>query len=431
MRNPKILFLTGIVVLMFAGCQEKITDRYLVNSPVYMDRAQFKSAVKVTASEEISEPGKIYFKDNYIFINEALKGIHVIDNSNPAAPVFVSFIEIPGNMDMAIKDSILFADSFIDLVALDISDIQNIHEVGRVDSIFPYMLPPIDEGNQLPFGTVDAGKGIVVGWETKEVEQKVEPRPVNMVFFDRFEFSASNAGSGSKVNYSTSGSSSMSIGIGGSMARFTISGNFLYTVDRYNLKVFDIDDLSKPLLISDQSIGWNIETVFQYHSKLFFGTTTGMIIYDISNPASPAYLSTYNHVRSCDPVVVEGNYAYVTLRSGNLCGEATSQLDVINVQNVENPKWEQSYPMEEPYGLGIDDRILFVCDGIAGLKVYNADNPSNLIKTAWFPEVNAFDVIPYNGVLMMIGTGGLYQYEYSGPGSISLLSQIPIIGHDE
>ena len=87
--------------------------------------------------------------------------------------------------------------------------------------------------------------------------------------------------------------------------------------------------------------------------------------------------------------------------------------------------------MQEPYGLGIDSKTLFVCDGIAGLKVYNADDPKNLVKIAWFSDVNAFDVIPYNGVLMMIGTGGLYQYDYTGPANISLLSQIPITSHGQ
>lgn len=104
-------------------------------------------------------------------------------------------------------------------------------------------------------------------------------------------------------------------------------------------------------------------------------------------------------LKSCDPVVVEGDYAYVTLRAGNLCGEATSQLDIIDVSNISSPEWEQSYPMQEPYGLGIDNSILFICDGEAGLKVYDANDPHDLIKIAWFPEVRAFDVIPYNGLL--------------------------------
>jgi hypothetical protein len=426
MKTIRNLLITGIVAIVFTGCQEKVVDRYLVNVPVYMDRNEFKNAVKVSGSTDIVRPGKIYFMNDMIFINEALKGIHVIDNSDPSAPVFVSFIEIPGNVDMAIKDSILYADSFIDLVALNIGDIHNIREVGRVDSIFPYSLPPLTEENGLPMGTVDANAGIVVGWETKEVEEVVTTGNSRFPILWEGNFMAEDSYAGSKVSTSGDGSGNMSVGIAGSMARFTLNENFLYTVDQSNLKVFDIDELSSPLLISDEYIGWGVETIFPYRNKLFFGTQTGMIIYNITNPAAPVYISTYFHVTSCDPVVVEDNHAYVTLRAGNLCGEATSQLDVIDISDIQNPKWVQSYPMQEPYGLGIDNKTLFVCDGPAGLKVYNAENPKNLVKTAWFSDVQAFDVIPYNGILMMIGEGGLYQYNYYGSDSISLLSYIPI-----
>lgn len=428
MKTINLLLLTGFGILVFSGCQEKITDKYMVNVPVYMERAEFKNAVKVTSAEEISQPGKIYLKDNYIFINENMKGIHVIDNSDPANPEIIAFVEIPGNVDMAVKDSILYADSFTDLVALDISDINNIHEVNRIDSIFPYIIPQPAVDNQLPFGQVEPDKGIVVGWETMEVQEEVASNVNLFPTFNRFEFLAS--ASNSKVSYYTNGSPAMSVGIGGSMARFTILNNFLYTVDRSNLRAFDIDNLVSPLLVADISIGWNIETIFPYQNKLFFGTQTGMIIYDISNPVVPVYKSTYSHVKSCDPVVVNGQFAYVTLRAGNLCGEATSQLDVIDISNVLNPQWEQSYPMQEPYGLGIDNQTLFVCDGVAGLKVYNAEDPQNLIKLAWFDNVNAFDVIPFNGILLMIGKEGLYQYDYSGSSDISLLSHIAITPHN-
>ena len=188
MKTTKNLMLMLLIFLALSSCQEKITDTFLVNVPVYMDRESFKKSVKVTGAEDIAEPGKIYFKDNYIFINEALKGIHVIDNTNPADPVVVSFISIPGNVDMAIKDSILFADSFIDLVALNISDINNIREVGRVDSIFPFSLPPVTAQNQFPFQMVDATKGIVVGWETKFVEEEVNIGQPGFRFLDRWTF---------------------------------------------------------------------------------------------------------------------------------------------------------------------------------------------------------------------------------------------------
>ncbi len=429
MKTFSSFLFTCLIFLFFSGCHETITDRYLVNTPIYMSKEDFKKSVSITDPEEIVNPGKIYFKDNYIFINEPQKGIHVIDNNDPSNPEIVSFIEIPGNVDMAIKDSILFADSFVDLVALDISNIQNITEVGRVDSIFPYALPPIIAENNLPIANVDASMGIVVGWEVTEVEEEITSRNPGFGFFPERSFLEFSSGANSRISMSDASGSSMSVGIGGSMARFTIADNFLYTIDQSNLRTFDIDEIDTPLLISDQSIGWGVETVFQYRHKLFFGTQTGMLIYDLNNPARPDYISRYDHIKSCDPVVVEGDYAYVTLRAGNLCGEATSQLDIIDVSNISSPKWEQSYPMQEPYGLGIDNSILFICDGEAGLKVYDANDPHDLIKIAWFPEVRAFDVIPYNGLLMMIGSDGLYQYDYSGE-QISLLSEIGI-GREE
>ena len=91
-----------------------------------------------------------------------------------------------------------------------------------------------------------------------------------------------------------------------------------------------------------------------------------------------------------------------------------------------------TFPLMEPIIVpGVPDGDAFwvasgVCDGPAGLKIYNADDPMNLHKIAWFSDINAFDVIPYQGVLMTIGSGGLYQYSYNGSDQVSLLSEIPI-----
>ena len=36
----------------------------------------------------------------------------------------------------------MYADSYVDLVVLDVQNIDNIHEVGRVKDILPYTVPP-------------------------------------------------------------------------------------------------------------------------------------------------------------------------------------------------------------------------------------------------------------------------------------------------
>ena len=108
-------------------------------------------------------------------------------------------------------------------------------------------------------------------------------------------------------------------GIGGSMARFTIRDDYLYTVDSYDLKTFDIRDRLNPKITSEVNLGWGIETIFPYGENLFIGAQSGMHIYGLENKEEPNYISSYEHVTSCDPVVVQDSYAYVTLRGGSEC----------------------------------------------------------------------------------------------------------------
>jgi hypothetical protein len=84
--------------------------------------------------------------------------------------------------------------------------------------------------------------------------------------------------------------------------------------------------------------------------------------------------------------------------------------------------------MTEPYGLGIENEVLFVCDGKAGLKIYHANDPyaidENLI--AHYKDIDAYDVIPLGEVLLVIGKDGLYQYDYSSLEDIQRLSYLPV-----
>ena len=106
--------ITSICLPVIAGlflfsCEDKIIEKYKVNAPVYMSYKELRSSVKSMPVTEtkITKPGKIYYWNNYLFVNEYSKGIHVIDNTNPSNPVFKTFINIPGNVDMSIKDGIL------------------------------------------------------------------------------------------------------------------------------------------------------------------------------------------------------------------------------------------------------------------------------------------------------------------------------------
>lgn len=422
MKLKSIIFLL-IVTSIFTGCDDKIMETYMANVPVYITYEALRNSVQTEVVRNLENPGKIYFYNDYLFINEYLKGIHVIDNSNPSSPQNIAFINVPGNVDISVKDDILYADSYIDLVALDISNINNIVEVNRLTDIFQYIIPPYD--NNYRVDDINYDKGVVVDWKLKKITSEVEQNnyPIYPWYddVDFMEVSYANGTSG----YSTGASS---FGVGGSMARFTIKNNVLYAIDSGELKVVDITNYTELLLIESLYVTWGIETLFPSGDHLFIGSQTGMLIYDITNPKQPLFISEYQHITSCDPVVIEGNYAYVTLRAGNLCGEESNQLDVIDISDLENPEWVESYPMTEPYGLGIDNSTLFVCDGSAGLKIYDASVVDSIAdnKIATFPNIETYDVIPINGILMLIGNDGLYQYDYSDLNDIRLLSSIAI-----
>ena len=137
-----------------------------------------------------------------------------------------------------------------------------------------------------------------------------------------------------------------------------------------------------------------------------------MYIYDISTPATPTYVSEFQHGTACDPVVADENYAYVTLRGGNSCGATESELLIIDIKDLTNPNLVKSYAMDGPYGLGIKEDKIFICDGASGLKVYNKADVQNLVALNQFKDINTFDVIPLENSLLMIGDEVLYQYEY-------------------
>lgn len=423
-------------VVFFTGCtKDKCSTTYIyqVYEPVYMDYAELRGSVASEAPRSLENPGKIYLFGTYLFVNEVNEGVHVIDNSNPAAPVNKAFIRIPGNLDIAVKGNVLYADSYVDLVAINISNPESATETRRLENLFPQRIW------DLGYYYGDPENGVIVSWELSDKTQTVEVAcgQEASAYYYYGNWGMEGDFAGGPVLAGNSGAPSIKTnatlgGQGGSMARFTIASHYLYCIDNTDMNLVDISDASNPVIWTKQSIGFNIETIFPYGNHLFIGSRSGMYIYDNSNPASPTHISTYQHITSCDPVVVEGNYAYVTLRSGTPCQGFTNALEVVDISNLSSPVLVKQYQMFNPHGLGIDNGTLFICDGDAGLKVFNATDPTtideNLLKH--YGTVQAYDVIPVNSsndILIMIGTDGLYQYDYNDLNDIHLISSIPVI----
>jgi len=226
------------------------------------------------------------------------------------------------------------------------------------------------------------------------------------------------------------GSSSSPTGVGGSMARFAVSQDHLYAVDYSTLRVFDIAVPSDPIQGNEVEIGWDIETIFPYKENLFVGSTSGVFIYDNTNPEHPVFRSKFQHVSSCDPVVVDDQYAYVTLRSGNQCAGYTNQLDVLDITNLDNPVLVKSYPMDNPHGLSIDGNLLFITEGEFGMKVFDATDRKAIgdHMLDQITGIHGYDVIAFDKIAILIGDDGLYIFNYADPSNLDPCSIIPIAG---
>ncbi|MBR9844915.1 MAG: hypothetical protein GYB35_01820 [Algicola sp.] len=398
-----------LVALCLWSCNTNDDNQFetvTVAVPVTMSKAEFRSSVVIQSPKPILNVGKIYAYQNYIFINEKFKGVHIIDNSDPLQPYKTAFVSIPGNEDISVKNDFLFADSAVDLVVFDISDFNAISEVNRLEEVFStydYQIP--DEATEADFSTMNFNTDIIVGWTLVEQQREVHQ-------------------SGDEVNFDSGSISTGDVGVGGSLARFQIVEDYLYTVGVNEMTVFDISNLSQPALVHTNYAGWNIETMFHADGYLYLGGSNGMFIHSIENPAFPQYVSEFTHWEGCDPVVVDGNYAYLTLRGGNDCGQEFSVLEVIDISNKFSPTLVDQHVLDNPYGLGFKGNSLFVCDGTSGVKVFDKTNPLNMQIVAAFPNVQAKDVIPLSDKLLMISDNALHQYEYDAENSIVLISTL-------
>jgi hypothetical protein len=223
-----------------------------------------------------------------------------------------------------------------------------------------------------------------------------------------------------------SSASSAPVGIGGSLARFSIVNDYLYAVDHHNLRSVLINNPNDPKIAGNWSAGFDIETIYPLKDKLFLGSMGGLYIYDISNPAVPVAKGTFIHARACDPVVADNNYAYVTLKAGTTCGPTNNELQIVDIKDVTAPSLLKTYAMTGPSGLSKDGNTLFICDGKEGLKIYNTADYSNLSLIKQISSIEPTDVIAWNGNALVVTKDGLYQYDYSNLNNIHLSSKLTI-----
>ncbi len=394
------------LVSFMAACSknktaQKETYTYTITTPVFAARAEMLAAINGNVSEPVKTAGKLYIKDRFIYLNEVEKGVHIIDNSNPSNPKQIAFLNIPGNMDMAVQGDILYADTYTDLLAIDISNPRKAKVVKNIKNFF----------YRYYFPTADGDDMTIAGITRKDTTVAIEAARWGCA---NCAFALSDAAGISKSNSGTAGS----------MASMVLMNEYLYALrEAHSIGIVDVSNPAAPRLDTSFNAGFDLQTIYPFEGKLFLGSMAGMFMYDMTNPTSPVKLGEFSHGRACDPVVTDGKYAYVTLHAGTSCGGAANELNVIDIKDLMNPVLVKAYDLTEPKGLCKDGNLLFVCDDKSGVRLYDAADVSNLKQLGSIEVNNSYDIIAGNNHAMVVTDDGLYQYDYSNRQSIRLLSR--------
>lgn len=409
------------VGLLATSCNKtngEITMTYNKASAVYANLDEIRQMPLVSPVRSINDPGKIYIGDHFILIGEKEEGIHVFDNTNPNAPVAIGFLQLPMTREFYVDGNYIYAEGHYDFLKVDLTDMYNPTLVSRVEYAFgePHMN---DNGDEIIGFTYDVvTETFELGSpEAQALEESTE------LYYDYQDnlipvasVPSSFVGAGGDVK--------------GTLNKITTMNDYAYVVGHSDIFVFTTSGQNLDFVNRITTESSDIETIYPYEDYLFLGTQSSMELLSTSNPENPSHVSVYWHPTSCDPVLPNGEVAYLTLRSADNSGCAgdDNTLEVIDMSNETEPTVLNSVVLDAPYGMGIDGNYLWVGQGNYGLSLFNNTDPSSpqLIKT--FAGVNAYDVIPNPYVpnaIYITGNHGmeLYNVDYSNH-TISLATTI-------
>ncbi|THH41848.1 LVIVD repeat-containing protein [Neolewinella litorea] len=421
----KHLLFPLLCAFFLTGClEDECTDvvTYTAYHPVVLTAAEWRQDdFTATTPQSVCDPSAFYVYGNILFVLDRNAGLHIIDNSDNADPRPVKFLNIPGGVGLAVRNNVLYVNQYIDLLAFDLSDPREPRFLSRTRDVFD---PYTDFAANL-HGTGEVTIAYTEGPETITVDCNSPYYGRSWFLEDGFIYTTNRQTFDFAINTSgaanASGGTSEQVGIGGSLARFTINQGTLYAVDENSLRTFSLADPKEPEFMGITQMPWGVETIFPYKDMLFMGANNGMHIYGVSNPLDPEYFATFEHVLSCDPVVVQNDIAYVTMWGGADCGSRGDQLMVIDVSDPRDPRSLQEIPMSNSHGLGVDGNHLFLCSGPEGLKVFDLTDDGRLgAEVHHAPDFPAKDVIvlPAKQELIVLGweQAGIRQYDYDAEG---------------
>jgi hypothetical protein len=419
MKTTALTLASLIVILFVSSCTHdlgKATVTYTKATAEYGDIESLRSTPLITGVQEIEDAGKIFVSDQMLLIGEEGRGIHVLNNMDPTNPTQVLFINIPGNREFYVQGDILYAESIYDMLKIDISDIAN-----------PYLVTRIEQG---VWQEIYNHKGeALIGFEFEQVTEEIELNDdTDMDFWNsqptQYYDYANNLIPPSALPSSFAGNNADI----GTVNRIAYLNEHVYLISRTNMNVYR--DNGQFELVSQSSVGWEMETIYPLENKLYVGSRSAMTVFNAADPDFPSHEAEYWHETSCDPVMpVTSRTAYLTLRSGEF-GDCPGDINALHVLDINGNGWiDQLHEIEmkSPFGMTIIGDELFVGEGDAGFKVFDISDVRNPVLSRTIKSVEAYDIIahPTNANMILIaGPAGFSQFQVGNDFELQLLSTI-------
>ena len=415
MKQFTSLVLGCLLAISFSSCDKDVntaTVTYQEATPIYGDLEAVRNLPLNTVIRPVTNPGKVFVGTDFILLGEEEKGIHIINNADINNPQFINFIEIPGNREFFVKGNFLYAESYYDVIKVDLSNLSDVQLLARANNLFQETIFD-DKGESL------------LGFSFKEVSKKTDADSdlYNEIIESQYVYYdfAHNIIPKSAVPSSFAGNSNAQ---SGTVNRITHAQDHVYVIGLSSMAI--IDDSNGAFEATGSTNHLNLpeamETIFPYEDKLFVGSRTSMNIYDAEQPAYPTDLYQFDHATSCDPVLPINDVAYITLRTADFsdCPGNTNALVVLDIENLDHPEEVKQLDMASPYGMTVVGDKLFVGEGDNGLSIFDVTDPQNPEVIKKDAAVKAFDIIahPANASIILIaGPNGLSQYTLSGGSS--------------
>jgi len=407
------IFLVCIFSLFLTSCTKdkgSIEVHFQEATAIYGDMDVIRNVALIAPTTEIENPGKLFIGDDFILIGEEGKGVHVVNNSDRQNPLAEMFINIPGNREFFVDGHILYAESFYDVVKIDIEN-----------PLSPVLLDRAENAIQDIF-TDDKGNALIgFSYEEKSVLLNQDDDFYNEIIGDQlvyYDF-AKNIIPNSAVPSSFAGNSSDQIG---TVNRMTKAKGHVYVISNSNMIVIPDDHNFSSNARRILNLQEDMETIFPHKDHLFIGSRTSMTIYNTDYELRPQQITEFDHARSCDPVLPYQDVAYVTLRTGDFsdCPGDVNGLLVVDVENLSKAYLLTEIQMSSPYGMTVIGKDLYVGEGKNGLKIFDISNYKKP-KLKAEHDIEAYDIIsdPFdNKIVFIAGPHGLSQFTILGDNEV-------------